>query len=264
LLIDTKWLNTNSNHPDLHIIDVRTYAEYNKGHIPKALSLDMQDLLTQLTEENALNPEYFEQLMQHLGIDQTDLVVIYDQGDNLYAAYLFFLLEYFGHKDRVKLLNGGYSEYLSDNGEISKITEKLPSGNFQAEPNDLILATADEILNALYHPSLVLVDTRRPAEYLGKEKRALRAGHIPGAINTEWINNLKSATPSTFKTYPELIKVYPWFNRSSDQKIIVYCHSGLRASNTYFVLRLLGAPSVSLYLGSWSEWGNKEEFPYSL
>ena len=103
---------------------------------------------------------------------------------------------------------------------------------------------------------MVIIDCRSEMEYSGTIARASKKGHIPQAINIDWINNLAE---EKFKDLEKLDQLYSFI--SKDKEVITYCHGGYRAANTYLILKKLGYSDVKMYLGSWGEWGNIHEFP---
>ncbi|MEW6374489.1 MAG: rhodanese-like domain-containing protein [Thermodesulfobacteriota bacterium] len=117
---------------------------------------------------------------------------------------------------------------------------------------------------AIGKKEIFLVDSRSPKEYKGETPgtAVARAGRIPGAVGIDWVNN--SATKGGFKVYKsadELMAMYEKEKVTKDKEIIVYCRTGLRSTNTYFVLKLLGYPKLRNYDGSMIEWGNLSDTP---
>jgi thiosulfate/3-mercaptopyruvate sulfurtransferase len=108
----------------------------------------------------------------------------------------------------------------------------------------------------LQDPSVILVDARSPAEFSGEVagRDIQRPGHIPGAVNVEWVRNLTETEPRQFKPAVDLESLYQQAEVTPDKEIVVYCRTGVRASHDYFALRLLGYPRVRLYDGSYLEW----------
>ncbi len=121
------------------------------------------------------------------------------------------------------------------------------------------LATWRDVLDRLGHSEAVIVDTRSDGEYCGTTVRAKRGGAIPGAVHIEWTRNL--GPDGRFKPAGELRDMYVSAGVTSDREVITYCHGGYRAAHTYLALRLLGYPRVRNYLGSWKEWGDREDLP---
>ena len=104
-----------------------------------------------------------------------------------------------------------------------------------------------------------MLDVRSPDEYTGDKIRAERGGHIPGAVNIEWKKSMND--DQTFKSPEVLNKMFAEQGVTKDKEIITYCQFAVRASHTYFTLRMLGYPRVRVYNGSWGEWGNDLNLP---
>lgn len=137
----------------------------------------------------------------------------------------------------------------------------VPRENFIARVQPEFLATKEWVLEKLGNPSVQVIDTRSPKEYTGKDVRARRGGHIPGAININWVHNLTDGDSKTFLPEGKLAEMYESLEVSKDKVAVTHCQTGVRAAHTYFVLRLLGYPKVRVYDGSWAEWGNDQEAP---
>ena len=106
----------------------------------------------------------------------------------------------------------------------------------------------------------MLCDTRSPDEFAGTDARAAKGGHVPGAINVEWVNAVNE--DGTFKDAATLYELYTKAGFTPDKEIITYCQTGVRGAHTWFVLsELLGFPDVRNYDGSWEEYGNREDTP---
>ena len=106
-----------------------------------------------------------------------------------------------------------------------------------------------------------IIDTRSSKEYVGDDVRAALSGHIPGAININWIFNLKNDDSKTFAYEEELLELYDFKKISKDKIIVTHCQTGVRGAHTHFFLKLFGYPNVRLYDGSWAEWGNDWKTP---
>ncbi len=135
---------------------------------------------------------------------------------------------------------------------------------YRARPDLSKLATREYVKDCLGMANVALIDCRSPREYTGEiaSREVMRAGCIPGAIGIDWVNNLTTRDGfKVLKSADELLSMYEKAGVTRDKEIIAYCRTGMRSSNTYFVLRLLGYPRVRNYDGSMIEWGNIPEMP---
>jgi thiosulfate/3-mercaptopyruvate sulfurtransferase len=127
-------------------------------------------------------------------------------------------------------------------------------------PDLAIRTTTDYVLEHLEDDSVVMCDARNPEEYAGTDVRSARGGHVPGAVNIDWVYNVDE--DGTFKEAKALYDLYTKAGFTPDKQIITYCQTGVRGAHTWFVLReLLGFPDVRNYDGSWEEYGNRSDTP---
>lgn len=261
LLVDTPWLAGHLNDPDLRIIDMRNNPEeYAAGHIPGAVHLPINQIRLALKESGfALPPDYeIEERLGQLGVTKETMIIIYDDQGGLNASRLFFTLEYAGHK-KVALLNGGITKWVAEGRALSKTPAQVSRTVYQVQAETRRVAPAAWIAANLGKPNLALVDARSRAEYRGEDLRARRGGHIPGAVNIEWTQNL--AGDKTFKSADELSALYERAGVTKDKTVVSYCQTMHRGAIAYFTLRLLGYTDVRGYDRSWNEWGNDSLLP---
>ena len=239
------------------MIDTRSFSEFKNGHVPGAVNVDLFQLHWFDTTHRGIK-DFNRQtrlLLSNLGIKKETNVVFYDNISGISAARGVWLLLYFSHRN-VSMLDGGFVKWKSEDYPVETKSNSLNHSKFKGKLDLNVLADAKEVKNSIRKSGVVILDVRSSEEYNGSEVRGARRGHIPSAINIDWIKNLKNGT---FKDKEILSKIYSKFPKNS--KIITYCHGGYRAANTFLVLKMLGYRNVKMYLASWGEWGNRLELP---
>ena len=206
--------------------------------------------------------DQFEKLMAESGIGNDTTVILYGDNNNWFAAWAFWQMKIYGHKD-VRIMNGGRKKWLEEGRELSTDRAQVQRASYRASDPDLsIRAFLPEVMKASENRSAGMVDVRSPDEFTGKivsppglPETAQRGGHIPGAANIPWGQACNE--DGTFKSYDALKQLYEGKGITHDKPVIAYCRIGERSSHSWFVLKyLLGHEDVKNYDGSWTEWGN--------
>jgi thiosulfate/3-mercaptopyruvate sulfurtransferase len=260
-LVETDWLALHLNERNLRIVDMRNSQEQSAaGHIPGAIHLAVNQIRLALKEPGFMIPPDYEveKILGQLGITGETMVVAYDDQGGLNASRLFFTLDYVGH-GKMALLNGGLTKWVAEGRALSKEVPQVATTEYRVHPDTRRVSSARWIVANLGKPNLSLVDSRSPKEFRGEDVRAKRGGHIPGAANIEWTQNLTA--DKTFKSADELLNLYEKAGVTKDKTTVTYCQTMHRSSLSYFVLRLLAYPDVRGYDRSWSEWGNDPSLP---
>jgi thiosulfate/3-mercaptopyruvate sulfurtransferase len=260
MLVETNWLADHVNDPQMRIVDARSIEVYANGHIPGAVHLDTAKLRTKDDEAEYIPlPEEFVAMMGELGISNKTRVVIYDDRGGVLGVRLWYVLDYYGHR-KVGLLNGGWNKWMKEERPVTTEPPIKTKTEFKVKPQPQVVCTLDQMKVDLKKSNTVIVDARSIEEYTGENKQNnQRGGHIPGAVNIEWKNNLTA--DGTFKSAQELRRLYEQAGLTPDKEIVTYCQSGGRASHTLFALRLIGFDKSRNYYGSWQEWSNREDTP---
>jgi thiosulfate/3-mercaptopyruvate sulfurtransferase len=254
-----KWLDDEDKKRNLLIVDTRSFSDYSLGHVPRAINMDIIQFHWIDTSKQGI-VQFAKQmkiLLSNIGVEKNKHVVFYDDISGSSAARGVWLLLYFSHK-KVAMLDGGFKRWKKEGYSEERKSNPFLHSNFLAKPNNRIIADSNHIKNKLKIKSgkVKLVDSRSQAEFQGTIARAARSGHIPGAMNIDWIHNIED---HSFKEIEQLNRMYSIIPKNSE--IITYCQGGYRAANTFVVLKMLGYKNVRMYLGSWGEWGNKLNLP---
>jgi thiosulfate/3-mercaptopyruvate sulfurtransferase len=254
LLVETAQLAARADR--VRIIDVRPEEQYRQGHIAGAVHFDVGKLRTEDSGTAYLpTPTELARLAGELGIGNDTPVVIYDEGPSARAARLWYVLDHHGHR-RAALLHGGWNKWKKEGRPAVTDAASVPRTVFKTEVRKASLCTGPELERKVGKKGVVILDVRSADEYSGRAGRARTRGHIPGAVHVEWKENLTEA--GTFKSADELRRLYARAGVTPDKEVVTYCQTGGRASQSLFVLRLIGYDRTANYYGSWAEWGNRE------
>ncbi|MER5175803.1 MAG: sulfurtransferase [Candidatus Nitrosocosmicus sp.] len=249
----------NTHNPNLLLIDARPFSDYIEGHIHGAINMDLMNFHWFDTSKDGIIQfnKQMKTLLNYLGVNSQNIVVFYDDVSGSSASRGIWLLHYFSHKD-VYLLDGGFKNWLKSHYPVETKTNPFVHSEGGFNINIKILSDAEYIKKRIEENAddVVIIDCRSEMEYDGLVARASRRGHIPHAVNIDWINNLEN---EKFKEFEKLAQLYSFI--PMDKEIITYCQGGYRAANTYLVLKQLGYSNVKMYLGSWGEWGNIPTLP---
>jgi thiosulfate/3-mercaptopyruvate sulfurtransferase len=249
------------------LLDVRSDVfAYLSGHLPGAEFLHPETIRASEggIPTRLLDPTEYAALFSRLGVRKDRPVVIYSAGEtrNIDATFLAWLLAGFGHP-RVYVLDGGYFKWQLEQRPIARKYPRIPESDFPAAGFHPEAADLADVQAALAGKASVLVDARPPDQYAGEAGAQMRRGHIPGAINHYWQSDLtREGFGYVWKDLDELRRGYAAQGITPDRDIIAYCNSATEASHVHFTLRyLLGYPRVRVYVGSWTEWAEREELP---
>jgi thiosulfate/3-mercaptopyruvate sulfurtransferase len=264
VLVSTEWVAQNLNAPNTRLVevDVDTTA-YDQGHIPGAVGWNWQTQLQDNVRRDLIEKSALEKLLSESGISNDTTILLYGDNNNWFAAYAFWQLKLYGHKN-VKLINGGRKKWLEEKRALTKEPTKVAATSYRVSGTDeSIRAFRDDVLAVVQGKKRgQLVDVRSVDEFTGKiiappgmTETAQRAGHIPAAANVPWAQAANE--DGTFKSAEALAALYGGKGITGKDEVIAYCRIGERSSHTWFVLKyLLGYNNVRNYDGSWTEWGN--------
>jgi thiosulfate/3-mercaptopyruvate sulfurtransferase len=262
-LVSTDWVAEHSKDPNVRIVEVDVDTNsYQEGHIPGAIAWSWTTQLSDTLRRDILTKAQFEKLMADSGISNDTTVILYGDNNNWFAAWAFWEMKMYGHKD-VRIMNGGRKKWLAEARDVAADVPAPARGTYHATgPDNSLRAFLDQVQAALAARSHAMVDVRSPQEFTGEilappglPETCQRGGHIPHARNIPWGKAVNE--DGTFKSADDLKTLYGNEGVDGSKPVIAYCRIGERSSHTWFVLKyLLGFDKVLNYDGSWTEWGN--------
>ncbi|HYA66747.1 MAG TPA: sulfurtransferase [Burkholderiaceae bacterium] len=269
-IIDIATLRSLWGAPSVRILDCRHdlaqpdlgWQQYRQGRIPGAVFAHLdRDLSGKKTGFNGRHPlprpEELVARLRSWGIDTTSRVVAYDASQGCYAARAWWLLRWLGHAN-VAVLDGGWPAWIAAGCPTSQAEAPTSTGSFEPRPALAAVAPVETVAessrNAGQAGAKLLIDARAPDRYEGRSETIDPvAGHIPGAINRFWKQNLSS--DGRFKPPAQLRTEYETLLLDrTPQEVIVHCGSGVIACHDLLAMHLAGLQGAALYPGSWSEW----------
>lgn len=269
-LVTTEWLEKNLNDPGLRVVEVSVNPGlFERGHIPGASNVSWHTDLVDTVNRDIAPPAQFQAVLARAGINADTTTILYGDNNNWFAAWGAWIFDIYGIEN-VKILDGGRKKWEAEGRPLSNSARIQPAGNAQVKPANAALRAhlQDVLAVARKDRQGVLVDIRSADEYNGKifapngvPELAVRAGHVPGAVNVTWSKLV--AEDGTFKSADELKAIYQAAGVDGSKPIITYCRIGERSSHSWFALRKLLGYDVRNYDGSWTEYGNSVGSPIS-
>jgi thiosulfate/3-mercaptopyruvate sulfurtransferase len=272
-LVDPTSLAARLDDPTWAIVDCRfsledaTWGarEYAARHVRGAVYADMNtELAGTRTGRNGRHPLPEVDALRHtlgrLGVGPGNQVVVYDQDGGMYASRLWWLLRWLGH-DHVALLDGGFARWIREDRPTSTGIETRLARVFEGEPRAHMLVTTTEVAAIAAGAEGRLVDARAPERYRGDVEPVDRvAGHIPGAVNLPYRNNI--AEDGTLLPAADLARRWrEAVGEGAPDRLVCYCGSGITACHNLLALEIAGLGGARLYAGSWSEWSSDPANP---
>jgi thiosulfate/3-mercaptopyruvate sulfurtransferase len=259
-LVETDWVAAHSADANVRIVDMRQ-AGYDDGHVAGAVYISPLAIRDAKAPPTFLpSPAAFGDMMARLGISDATRVVAYDERGGIYAARLWWILNYYGHSN-VALMNGGWLKWTAEQRPASTAAAAPPAGTFTARAQPKWVATASDVVGAIDKPGVKIIDARTQNEIDGKDLRNIRrGGFVPSSIPIYW-EDLLDPQKKTFKPADQLKQIYEGRGIVPSQEVIAYCQVGMRASVDLFALHLIGYDKLRNYYGAWEEWGNRDDLP---
>ncbi len=239
---------------------INAIDEYNQEHIENAIFFDIDKISDPNNDLPHMFPskDTFEIQMRNLGLNNNDIVIIYDNSPLLSSARCWFLLRYFGHKE-IFILSGGIRSWKENGFKTTNDMSVIAFGNFKStEQNKNLLIKLEEMKNISDDKSFPILDARSFERFSGngKEPRPnLESGHIPNSLNLPASKLLdKNSNLISKAEFKNLIND---LNLNEKEKVITTCGSGVSACVIALSYYRIGNEDIAVYDGSWSEWASK-------
>lgn len=276
LFVTTEWLAEHLHDANLRVIDIRGrvipaseptphyfshHADYVQSHIPGAVFVDWVEEITDPADPRhaqIAKPQRFAAVASRLGIGPETQVIAYDDANGMFAARIWWALNYYGHT-KVAVLDGGWQKWLAEGHPVTADVPEVTATDFQAKAQPALYRSRDDVLSLL-NTDTTLIDVRTPKEFAGEAARATRKGHIPGAVNQP--RDTLLASDGTLLPAHQLREKFTALGlKDADAPVVTYCNGGVSASYGLMALRAAGYTNAAVYDGSWKDWGNRPDTP---
>lgn len=266
-LVSTNWLGSQLGNPELRIIDASWYLpdlsrsphrEYDENHITGASFFDLDEFSDQNASlpHMALDPESFAKKIEVFGISTNCTVVVYDGSGIFSAARLLWLFHLYGFSNAF-ILDGGFPKWLSENRSTDSKIKIFEKSHFPISYKDELVVDLNQVRISIESSDVQIVDARPAKRFLGsvaEPRTGVRRGNIPSSINLFYGDLIDP--DNTLKSNTVLRKIVQRAGINLEKRLITSCGSGVTAAILYIVFKGLGAKRVSVYDGSWCEWGS--------
>ena len=274
-LVTTEWLSNEMGASDLRIVDASKHlpdtgrdarAEYEAAHIPGAVFMNLDDLVDSTAPiENTLPPaDKFASRMQQLGLGDGSRIVLYDDSAVKTSARAWYMLRMFGAQN-VALLDGGIGRWKAQGRPVNSGVETLRCRHFTVWSDGSAVRSKAQVLKNITSEAAQLVDARGKPRFTGAEpevRPGIASGHIPGSLNVPYGQMFNP--DGTWQDEAGLRAAFAEAGLDLRRPVITSCGSGVTACCLAFGLHLIGKHDVTLYDGSWTEWGADAALPKAL
>lgn len=272
-LVDTDWLEAHLDDPNVKILDGSWHlpatgrdglAEYTTSHIPGAEHFDINAVSDKTSSLPHMLPtaDAFAAAVGAMAITNDHRVIVYDADGLFSAPRVWWMFRVFGH-DNVALLSGGFRKWTAEGCRVTADAYSSGSATFTARFNPHMVRSLDQIVRFAEDESEIVLDARAADRFAGRSPEArpgVEAGHIPGSSNLPYGEIIDPET-GMFRDAAALALAFEASGLNDGKPIATTCGSGVSACILGMGLHLMGNNNWSVYDGSWTEWGGREDTP---
>ncbi len=245
---------------DMLLVHVASATAYAAAHLPGAVHVEPTELVCGIPPATGQLPDSarLDVLFSRIGYREDATIVAYDDEGGGWAGRFIWTLDVIGHRDWA-YLNGGIHAWASAGLPLQRTPVQTRPTQVRVSIDRGPVADAQDIINRLGDPNLVVWDCRSADEYSGRRPTAARNGHIPGAVHLDWLDLMDRER--ALRIRHDVATLLESHGITRDKDIIAHCQTHHRSGLAYLVGRILGYPKMRGYHGSWADWGNRDDTP---
>ncbi|WP_241606761.1 3-mercaptopyruvate sulfurtransferase [Rosenbergiella epipactidis] len=273
VFVTPHWLADHLNDTGIQVIDARLLppgqervrdveSEYHAGHLPEAVFFNIEHLSDSHSPYPHMLPraDHFAVAMRELGVNHEKHLIVYDEGNLFSAPRAWWMLRHFG-VEKVSILAGGLKAWQQANLPLATGQVTLPPTQFEVQIADDAVVPLTKMLVLSHEGGMQIIDARSAPRFnaeADEPRPGLRRGHIPNSLNLPWDHLVSEGR---LKENEQLQALFQQAGVDTTQPAVVTCGSGVTAVVVLLALYQLGQHQVSLYDGSWGEWGSRDDLP---
>jgi thiosulfate/3-mercaptopyruvate sulfurtransferase len=259
LLMEPEDFEPHLDDKNLLLVDLCTPENYASSHLPGAVHVSPADLVSGIKPATGKLPDTgrLHSLFSSIGYHRDRQIVVYDDEGGGWAGRFIWTLDVIGHL-KSSYINGGLIAWNAANLPVTSEAPMIDPVDVVLQIDRSVIAEKSDVLISIEDPDTLIWDARSAEEYSGTKVLASRGGHIPGAINLDWLDTMDRR--NNLKLMPEMQALLDSHGISTEKSIITHCQTHHRSGLTYLIGKILGY-DIRAYHGSWSEWGNDPDTP---
>ncbi len=246
----------------LLILDTSSADNHAKHHIPGAIHIEPKALQCGTTPYPGQLPsvEQLTEMFSRVGLSDDQHVIAYDDEGGGWAGRLIWTLDILGHTN-YSYLNGGLHAWVNEGHPVETAINQNTPTDYAVTINRDPIAEVEDIVPNLGNNNFAVWDARSAGEHDGSKVLTKRGGHIPGAVNIDWLELMDRDRNMRLVNLEQLQQRLDSLGLTKDKQIVTHCQTHHRSGLSYLAMKILGYPNIKGYHGSWSEWGNREDTP---